>query len=546
MSAMNADRNLNVNVAQTTKSQEKLSSGYKINRAGDDAAGLAISEKMRGQIRGLERASSNSQDGISLVQTAEGAMQESQNILHRMRELAVQAANDTNTTEDRTHIQEELEQARKELDRIATTTEFNTKKILDGTYTQQAQDVRTRFQEYLKGSWLKDAFTRISDSLGITITGDSTLKVEFDNSLSSGTIAAMASTLGGNSFTLKLNPTEIDKLTMADLTTSSGPMIGGILADRVITHEVVHAVVAHNSTGATGSPLWFSEGIAEAVQGNNRVTDTTKLATLLNGASNNLSGENAYAFGYYAVSYMAYNTTSGTFKDFLGDLKNMTFDKAVAAHYGVADSAALVTKIKGLGVGGLLSAAHISLTDGVEHSIIDWDQTAEGAVLNSGGGGDELEHAKETMTLGKSKFTITWADINTKGERMTLQVGANAGQELSFSIGDMRSNRLLGSEDIDVLSHETASAHIARFDGAIQKVSSYRARLGAVQNRLEHTISNLDNSAENLQAAESQLRDTDMAKEMSKYSKNNILMQAGQSILAQANQATQGVLSLLQ
>ena len=252
--------------------------------------------------------------------------------------------------------------------------------------------------------------------------------------------------------------------------------------------------------------------------------------------------------GYYAVSYMRYNTVNGTFDDFLADMKNMNFNSAVQKYYGEASGDALKTKIMNMsttGINGLLAAAHISLNDDYADAITDWSASAENIVPN-GGGPVAIQDKITTKAMGEASCKITWAETDYDRKNLRLQIGANAGQELSFAIGNMRSVELIGSQDIDVGSYQAATTSISRFDGAIQKVSTYRASLGAVQNRLEHTIANLDTSAENLQAAESSLRDTDMAEEMAKYSKNNILMQAGQSMLAQANQSTQGVMSLLQ
>ncbi len=550
MAASNALCQTKINSKQTGKSTKRLSSGYQINCAGDNAAGLAISEKMRGQIRGINRASDNAQDGISLVQTAEGAMQESQNILHRMRELSVQAANDTYTEEDRNCIKVELDELAKELDRIANTTEYNTMKVINGDFSLQAQDVKTRLQERLKGSWLQDALTRIEDALGIGVKSDVTLDVKFED-LSAGVVASMSSTYGGSKFTLRINNDFINGLSMEDLESSSGPITGGILLDRVLTHEMTHAVTMHHASGTIGNiPLWFMEGIAEAVQGLNRTTETeAQVQAKMAGFSNSVTGEDAYSMGYFAVSYMANNTTTGTFEDFLQDMDSgATFDELLNKYYGVTDENAFVDKLKSMAamdISGFLSACQITLGDGKEDALGNWDQTSEDVVTNMGFS-MPIEHTSEKMSINGHKWTINWDKPNSLGKTMNLQIGANAGQEISFYIGDMRSKNLIGMEDINVSTHDTASVQITRFDTAIQKVSGYRASLGAVQNRLEHTIMNLDNAEENLTTSESKIRDTDMAEEMTAYSKNNILTQASQAMLAQANQSTQGVLTILQ
>lgn len=549
LSAMNASRFLGVTTSNYAKSSEKLSSGYRINRAGDDAAGLAISEKMRGQIRGMSRASENAEDGISLIQTAEGAMQESQNILQRMRELSVQAANDTYTESDRECIQVEIDELTKEIDRIANTTEFNTKKLIDGTYTKTSDGVQAKIQEWLKGSWLQDAMTRIKDATGLGLTSDCNLKVEF-NSLGGTTVAQMWSANGGTDFKLEFNKDYLSGLSVSDFEESSGPVTGGILMDRVLTHEIAHAVTRHNMNPAiTDAPLWFMEGIAEAVQGHSRTMPQTEaqVQNIMTGFANNVSGEKAYSAGFYAVSYLA-NKDPGKFSQFLNNLKTSTsFDAAVQATYGVvaADICSEINTEARNRTTDFLSTAHITLGDGLEDALGDWDKSPEDVVQNSGTPG-EIKDINEKLSIDGHTWNVVWSPVRYEGNDIRLQIGANAGQEIRFNIGDMRSKNLIGEDSVKVTSHDDASGAITIFDKAIQKVSGFRSSLGAIQNRLEHTISNLDNSAENLQSSESKIRDTDMADEMTRFSKNNILMQAGQSMLAQANQSTQGVVSLLQ
>lgn len=397
MSAMNANRNLGVTAGQLSKSTEKLSSGYRINRAGDDAAGLAISEKMRGQIRGLDQASTNSEDGISLIQTAEGALQESQNIVQRMRELAVQATNDTNTEDDRQQIQSEIDQLTQEVDRIANTSEFNTKKLLDGS---------------IKGTVQKE-------------DGKATGQATFANG----------------------------KAALGTLTTGVGK---GATKTDVIRIEVIKDISNTFAAGATHYKV-----------------------TSLNGTT----------------------------------LTNISFTDGDSAT-GVKDGKLTV--------------------NGVEFKI----------------SGSSNMRAGDVITLSTTeKVANQEAEVAGK-EALRFQVGANFGQEVSLSIKSMKAKDLdivneKSGEALDVTNQKTASLAITAYDNALQKVSTERSKLGAIQNRLEHTISNLDTSAENLQAAESRIRDVNMATEMTKYSKSNILMQAGQSMLAQANQSTQGVLSLL-
>ncbi|MDE6313856.1 MAG: flagellinolysin [Lachnospiraceae bacterium] len=550
IAAQNANLQCKINNKKRAKDTEKLSSGYRINRASDDASGLAISEKMRAQIRGLNRASENAQEGISLVQTAEGAMQESQNILHRMRELSVQAANDTNTREDRECIKQELDQLAEELDRIANGTEYNTMKLLDGSYTLHANDLKTKFQERLKSTWLQDALTRINDCLGIGPNENIIMSVKF-SSMGAGTVAAMGSGFGSNRFSLYVNTDFIEQYDMSDFDSSSGPYAGGMLVDRVMTHEITHAIMMHNCSPAIEDiPMWFTEGLAEAVHGNNRWTETVdKVAAAMSGFSNSVSGTNAYSMGYYAVSYMAYNTIAGTFKDFMQDMgSGLTFDELLKKYYGVENGdefATMITDMVANEPGTFVAACHITLQDGLEDCLGDWDMPEKNVIPNLGGG-LPIEHSVEKLLLGGKVWTVHWDEPNSSGERIKLQVGANSGQEMDFCIGDMRRKVLIGLDDIDVSTHDAASVEISRFDNAIRTVSNYRSYLGAVQNRLEHTIARLDNYSENLTESESKIRDTDMADLMTNYAKNNILCQSAQSMLVQANNINQGVLSLLQ
>ncbi|MFY0805290.1 flagellin [Peribacillus frigoritolerans] len=389
ISALNTHRQLSSATNAQSKSMEKLASGMRINRAGDDAAGLAISEKMRGQIRGLDQASRNSQDAISLIQTAEGALNETTDILQRMRELATQASTDTNTTSDRGEIQKEMDSLTSEINRIGNTTEFNTQKLLNGS---------------------KDS----------SITG-ALAKVEFDlTGMTAGSIEVLGKTVnfGGN-----------------------------------------------------------ADDTATAIK-----TAITTDAEL-----------------------------------------NAKYDVTVAG-----SNVEITAKSKG------------------EDADLKVDLT----------GGTDVTDKTVTTTEGKAD-----------GAGLQFQIGANENQSLTLEISDMRakalgltgttsgfttdSNVSNGTDSagvergLDVSNAKNASAAITKIQTAIDTVSAERSKLGANQNRLEHTINNLGTSSENLTAAESRVRDTDMAKTMMEQTKNSILAQASQAMLAQANQQPQGVLQLL-
>ena len=387
--ANNALRNMNINSNNASKSMQKLSSGLRINSAADDAAGLAISEKMRGQINGLDQASSNAQDSISLVQTAEGALNETTSILQRMRTLAVQSSNDTNTTTDRTAIQNEVNQLADEIDRIGNTTEFNTKKLLNG------------------------------EVVGV-------------NDLQKGTESLN-------------NNTSMTNLAMGAV--GSAHIASVCIVNGAITVTRLDSSVSGN----TGYKITKADGTSMAA------ADVSAAGTAITFKSSIASGTDV--------------TITGTFKNMkAGESFTIVLNKKVAA-----------------------------TTDG--------------------------------------------------SKTITAQIGANSGQTMEIGIQDMRS-QALGIKNgsgiaLKVDNKYAANAAISTIQNAVEKVSAQRSKLGAYQNRLDHTINNLGTSSENLTSAESRIRDVDMAKEMSNYSKNNILSQAAQAMLAQANQQPQQVLQLL-
>lgn len=388
LTAMNSNRQLGITTGMQAKSAEKLSSGYRINRAGDDAAGLKISEKMRSQIRGLNKASTNAQDGVSLIQTAEGALNEAHSILQRMNELAVQGANDTNQDIDRDAINEELDALTEELDRISQTTQFNKQNLLDGNFKDKNLQVGANANQKIAIS----IENMNADSLGLgkeyVKQGGDTPKRVFYNGMSYGY-------------------------------TASKPMKSNVAA----------------------AQKKFASQISAKI----------KSADFL-AQYDNTTG---------AVYYVA--TIDG---------KEVRFDKASAARDAYAkNQKSIMSK---------------TLADDFQKYV-------------------QTSHVDGT--------------VNATGE-------------------------IRNKARVD--DYEAANNTITAVQEAINRVSTQRSALGAIQNRLEHTIANLDNVSENTQAAESRIRDTDMAAEMVEYSKNNILAQAGQSMLAQANQATQGVLSLLQ
>ncbi len=542
ISSINTNRQLGISTKSLARTTEKLSSGYRINRAADDAAGLAISEKMRSQIRGLGRASDNASDGISMIQTAEGALNETHSILQRMRELAVQAANGTETDSDRSNLQDEIEQLQEEIDRISSDTEFNTMPLLDGTLSSTGSIMTSAGPKFGFYDTTLDAFIT-SDIGGVKIAATTTAV--------QGSESAMWSTDGKTlTFSLAQNAT----YTQVEL------------------NALMENAKQEDST-ATGTPanvkVVFKYGSYTAhsdYAGDNDGTVAGKKAS-----TKDSNGYQNFYFPYHQVTLTSlgdttdysYNVTGMeiTAKKYGSDLNMVIGFRWGNERDGVKEEGLIKDHFGGYDL-QLFCYKEYSEED-IENFFADKGIPVDVKFIHK----DPDEGWNKLVMIGSAAwaggFSLTggaglgdddafWGDPNydfhgSDGNGVTLQVGANAGQTMSFSIDDM-SARALGvhASNVSVSSQKAASDSIERIDRAIEKVSKQRALLGAVQNRLEHTISNLDNTEENLQAAESTVRDVDMASEMVEYSKCNILQQASQSMLAQANQSTQGVLSLLQ
>ena len=457
MQAANANRMLNVTTSAQSKSTEKLSSGYRINRAADDAAGLTISEKMRKQIRGLDQASTNAQDGVSSVQTAEGALTEVHSMLQRMNELATQAANGTNSKDsDRQAIQDEIDQLTTEIDRVSETTKFNETYLLKGeagtkTINMKAHDAG------LKGT--------------LTDNGDGTATFVMD-SLKDGDSVS----IGGKTYTIGSKKADVDTAVAAKIKTAGDKF----------TVNGQEITIVDNYT---------ADKAADQKAGNYTLDDAKALVK--EGAT-------------VKVGTDEYKVMTDKGGDGIDDTDASVISKDVA--YNLASKE-------------LLAANQIGDTKG------------SARVADAGAKAD-----------GSFKITTGQAEV-ANSLSFSLHVGADADMTNKIQVNiDAMDSASLGIKGLNVkdASGNAATYAVDAISDAISKVSSQRSSLGAVQNRLEHTINNLDNVVENTTTAESRIRDTDMAEEMVNYSKNNILAQAGQSMLAQANQSNQGVLSLLQ
>jgi len=679
--ALNTYNKLVLNNQGMSKALEKLSSGLRINRAADDAAGLAISEKMRSQIRGLDQASRNAQDGISFIQTAEGALNETHAILQRMRELAVQSANGTYTSQDRTQIQKEIDQLTSEIDRIAGTTQFNTKNLLDGTSSALVSTDKISTRVFMRdGLRQLDQFGQKAPGGGnyelkITATPGQTevlktdiMRIKHETVTVSGGTASYAALNGATGMSIAIlndftgpNDTLLTGVTLVftaasgvgafqvsgELITTAGTGVvinvqleigasGTALSGQMITtnQQIYDAIMAlklndtstvagwtglnvsyfldlriEDATGGFTSgtqalsrtadqflatkiervgeialettklydiqEFWDSSGnfilanpqTLSLVQGDGQKTYITLFDTDTIGSVRNKLNEaiyNGLGQKYVVdssvskdrfVSYDPWGTQGlqavpGTFIirsgisgtdgkiTFIGDdpvlraLSLQTIQKATETQFKVsvyeAHNQTLLAKDVEISGNNLIGVVHkdvdvqFSSNTGVR---VTWDDTNKKFTLSGIVGGDStFIHISDNTTV--------------------FHIGANQKQDIGVGIGDM-GTRGLGVNNILVTSNDHANIAIGKIDIAINRVSSERAKLGALQNRLEHTINNLSVTSENLSASESRIRDVDMAKEMMNFTKYNILQQAATAMLAQANQMPQTVLQLL-
>lgn len=567
VTALNSYRNLRGNNSALSKNLEKLSSGYRINRAGDDAAGLAVSEKMRAQIRGLETAEKNAQDGISLVQTAEGALTEVHSMLNRMVELATQSANGTyDNAVDRKNLQSEVASLKNEIDRISQASNYNGIKLLDGSMSNKAMNTKA---PEVKGSSLLPTEDIKAQA------GEQELK-----------FAATTATNGpkeGGKFAVSINYKEgtgaekvktfefdvVKNGTKFEFQDKDGNVMGEAAATTgVVTDAEISALTAKAiNQDADLKKIFTADGAAAVMK------LTAKEKGLKGGE---VVGATAYATkadGALAIATDAYDKAevkvvkdrvdAGHAYDFS---KNIVFgDDEAGTNHGIRDTEDINKAI--FEVNG---EKFVFVNNGLTKS--QWDAVVKSGAhhvsVNAAAAAPAADDVKEMArkiedvtglkaTQGEvatGKFTedatkkMLKFDNAGKAEdkSLTLQIGdtADAFNKMKVSIQAM-DVKSLGIDGVDVSTQDGASVAVDKIKNAINSVSSTRGDLGALQNRLEHTINNLGVMTENITDAESRIRDTDMAKEMMAYTKNNILMQASQAMLAQANQIPQGVLQLL-
>lgn len=612
IAAWNADRQLGITTKKKAKSTERLSSGYKINRAADDAAGLSISEKMRRQVRGLTQAALNAQDGISMVQTAEGAMNEIHDMLHRMNELSVKAATGTLTDSDRRMVDAEVQQLKTEIDGISERTTFNeislfpegghspytasqmesknyelTYNLVDGSMVVNSADDNTAgvsragVQAVSSGSVLADkianelipnaghqileAFPALKDAIG-----NDTIKLGLNVSYIDGPNRTLAYASfrfyqNGKPFGMAI---KVDAADFKDADAQGTGSRAEALRSTV-AHELMHSVMQYTLTdgmsGRKGSkfPTWFTEGTAQLAGGgfatgwNDALTfyankladanDTSQDANFRKYIQYYTMEGRPYGHGYLAAAYAGYltNIKNGGTADVTGEniaagmntifkdlLNGKSLNAALKDNSGYSEQ-----ELKNLFRDGNANLVEFvrklsyEAKGGAGSVIADALNVGGSSLINTGG--------------SDSRFYVDSVFVDLSGaEEVGLQVGAEAGQHIDVHLFQMNT-MALGLEETNVRTTEAADNAINAVKAAIIAVSSARGYYGAIQNRLEHTINNLENVTENTTAAESRIRDADIAEEMVRYSNNQILMQAGTSMLAQANQQSQMILSLL-
>lgn len=660
--ALNAYRNLYQNQFNTSKNLERLSSGLRINRAADDAAGLAISEKMRSQIRGLKQAERNSLDGVSLMQVAEGAMTEVHSMLQRMRELAVQAANDTNTTEDRTAIQLEIDQLKKEIDSIASKTEFNTRKLLDGSSAADTQYITGQMEK----TNIKNVPTVTDPSMatgryqisidstpdfqyklnqpGAGISSNSVLSVNLESQFKTGqagnTNLVKSPAITDKTFdepgTYNVKVTSVPTDYTEKVKTAGGTgLADGDVVDFISSpssselplgdYKIVVEDFNDDGTSKTakvtilgpnneviapkqdvditaGTPAAFGIGnkqvsfTVSSITGNGTATvsnegkfeveierinaDGTKTSVVKTASGgvdtvdgklnigNKFSldmqagtkvGESSFevtsnlALGEYTIVVSNYNadSSSATIEVFdpdgfsIGQLATEVGQNGVVESIGTEFGKKVYIDTKQITQAG---TAKVQVESKMEVSVskVNEDNSTTAITFKKelstrngkiNHGGLEMEFGMN-VKKGASEFDLT-------NKALSFQIGANTNQNVMIDVPQLSTVKL-GIDEINVLDHKSANDAIFKLEKAINQISSTRSKLGATQNRLEHTINNLQVTHENLTSAESRIRDADMALEMTEFTKNNILNQSAQAMLAQANQLPQGVLQLLQ
>lgn len=606
LAAMNAGRMFKISGKKNEKSSEKLSSGYRINRAADDAAGLSISEKMRWQIRGMNRASNNAQDGISLIQTAEGALGEIHSMLHRANELAIQAANGTLTEADRAAVDKEVQQLKKEIDDTSRKALYNGMPVFpDDGYLSGSPNTIATHQYQLNidvqngvpavnlqkagqpgisralnpvsaGGAMADGIAAMVSSslagiLGVFPAFSSQVNAaSMDIRVEVGSIDGRNDTLayagftfsyaGGPPKSLRIRVDTAD-FTLEDVTNQQSERYE--LLKSTINHEMLHTVMQYTLTdGMSGRfgekyPTWFVEGTAQLTGGGfstgwntqlamyaqqlNSENDASQDGNIRNFIKEYTINSRPYGHGYLAAAYAGYlaggggavnETTIASGMNLIFDdlLKGKSLEQTLKDRTGYNSS-----EINSLFRAG--NAGVVEFSRKLAYNSIGPDGVGAGSVIGG------LSSGKASMVMGGGSTLWSMEDMWIKD--LKLQVGALGKQGVDVGLYQMNT-KVLGLRETNVLTEESSGNAITAVQDALGRVSQVRSLYGALQNRLEHTIANLDNTAENTTAAESAIRDTDMAEEIVEHSTHQILLQAGISMMTQANHQPDQILTLLQ
>ena len=577
--ALNALNTLNKNESAMRSSLQKVSSGMKINSAADDASGYAISEKMRVRIRGLDQATANTQNATSMMKTAEGALQSNIDIMRKLKEKAIDAANDTNTDIDRATIQKEINQLVTQMDDNASAT-FNGKPLFD-TSNQAAENVNQQIIKALNSEWIENSLELIKDSYGMDFTEDGTtvaeMKVVLEEKGTTGTLAYVSYTASSgkaNALELHVNMSYYKDMDMEDVNGLSDTAGAGNYLDRTIAHEMTHAVMAANIDDMGTLPLYVIEGMAELTHGAdgrllNQLSDLDKSAYQELFSTGGTKGTQApYAGGFAFLRYLAAQS-GGSGKEAISRFMKVLDEQGA----GALDAAvAAASKGKFMSKDSVTASflADIDKSTTMENFYkkycgIDLYNVDVGPISGWDAGEKEIKSTKSTVPEGGSTkywiypdaaktvingLTVEWPAFQRKIGGWMFQTGTKSNDGIHVAINDIHA-QALGVMDKDgnaikVTTWSDATAAIRQLDKSLNRALGYQTTIGAVISRMEYTAANLTTASENTQSSESVIRDADMAKEMTSYTKNNVLTQSAQSMLAQANQNSSAVLSLLQ
>ncbi len=608
LTALSVQRFLNALNFEQTETFRRLATGVKINSGADDASGMAISTKMRSQIIALDRAQQNAQDGISLVQIADGGLNGINDLVNRVRELAVQSANETNDPQDRDKMQLEVNQLVTEIDYVTERTQFNNRRLLDGSGSYISPtfsngvlgtpdsgdgttmgELQSKILQYLEGTWLNDAARAIQERTGLAFNENIKLTVAFEP-VAGSAVAYMASSPNNTDYKLVINSNFLKNALNSEFdptSSGSGPEAGGMLLDRVLTHEMMHGIM-NNQIGSDDLgklPEWFAEGLAEAVHGASYRYSDFETSQSIAQAKSDLSKSappangsyESYSSGYLFVQYLDhYDGTKGGGKiaELLNNIKTQSFHEAVKSTFGNDRTVNTLWNEMQEKIGTTdqefldFLSDHMGISAGGNYGLSGGSYSDADAVPNASTPSSETPTGKKDFNLNGVSIMVIWPTIHSpettnfanggtppnqvinralpvSGPGLMLQVGANAGQMMNIGIGTVNASTLLGS-GVDITTAQNANNAIGQIDNGLNYLSMERAKIGAYQTRLEQITTSLASFSLNTSDANSRIKDADMAKEMVRHSSNNVLATASMMVLALSNRQVGSVMRLLE